>query len=104
MDTMPKDKKPKDNEEEAATTNTTLKDNSKNAKWSHKDEATLVQTLKEQKANANWGDNNPKLSTYAACLLTLVGSENESGGGPKTLRVISSRWQRVRPVPHSTNY
>jgi hypothetical protein len=67
-------------------------------KWTTADEATLLLTLCNEKSNGSWGDNNPKPSAYTACELALAGSEKISGGGPKVLSAIKSRWQRV---PHS---
>jgi hypothetical protein len=64
-------------------------------KWTTADEATLLQTLRSEKANGSWGDNNPKPSAYTACELALAGSEKVSGGGPKGVSAIKSRWQRV---------
>ena len=72
----------------------------KNAtKWSRSDEATLVHTLAEQKTKGNWGDNNPKTPAWTAGVIALAGSEKISGGTPKTMQAIKSRWQRVYPIP-----
>ena len=67
-----------------------------NSKWSKADEALLIHTLTEQKADGHWGDNNPKATTWQACLTALAGSEKESGGAPKGVTVLKSRWQKVR--------
>jgi hypothetical protein len=64
-------------------------------KWSCNDEAKLVLTLAEQKSKGNWGDNNLKPDAWTACKDALAGSENVSGGTPKTDKAIKSRWQHV---------
>jgi hypothetical protein len=67
------------------------------SKWSEADEALLVETLTLQKAAGAWGDNNPKATAWQACQKALAGSEKESGGAPKVISVLKSRWQKVRP-------
>jgi hypothetical protein len=66
------------------------------AVWTRNDEATLVHSLKKAKDDGKWGDNNPKGTAWTACVAALSGSENVSGGGPKTAKAIKNRWQRVR--------
>ena len=68
-----------------------------NSKWSKADEALLVETMAEQKAGTGWGDNNPKPIVWTACELVLAGSKKISGGAPKTIGVLKSRWQKVCP-------
>jgi hypothetical protein len=65
-------------------------------KWTAAAEALLVETLIKQKLTGNWGDNNPKPVAWTACENALAGSEEASGGCPKTVVAIKSRWQRVR--------
>ena len=65
------------------------------SKWTTADEATLVEVLLREKNRGNWGDNNPKPSAWTAAESALTGSEMVSGGGPKTVSTIKSRWQRV---------
>ena len=78
------------------STNTMPNKTEKNVtKWSRNDEAMLVHTLAEQKATGNWGDNNPKMLAWTACMIALTGSEKASGGTPKTLQAIKSRWQCI---------
>ena len=67
-----------------------------NAKWSDADDALLVATMTTQKADSYWGDNNPKAVVWTACEKALAGSEKESGGAPKNIGVLKSRWQKVR--------
>jgi hypothetical protein len=64
-------------------------------RWSSADDATLVETFQVEKAKANWGDNGPKPIVYTEAVKTLVGSEQTSGGGPKTLHAVKNRWQKV---------
>jgi hypothetical protein len=59
--------------------------------WNLADEASLVHTLLEQRNNGNWGDNNPKPIVWTACEAMLAGSENKSGGLPKTIPAIKSQ-------------
>jgi hypothetical protein len=65
------------------------------AKWTSSDEATLIATLMTEKVRTNWADNNPKPTTFAACVKALKGSEETSGGAPKGIAVIKARWQKV---------
>ena len=69
------------------------------AKWSSADEATLVATLVQQKALAIWADNNPKPAAYAACVEALRGSEDISGGIPKSKGVVKTHWNKVSLSP-----
>jgi len=71
------------------------KDTKGSTKWTAADEATLVETLIKEKRKANWGDNNPKPVAFTAVEVALAGSELVSGGAPKGVAAIKSRWQRV---------
>jgi hypothetical protein len=64
-------------------------------KWTTADEAILVETLAKERAKGHWGDNNPKPVAFTACETALAGSERISGGCPKGIQAIKSRWQRV---------
>jgi hypothetical protein len=65
------------------------------AKWDASDESMLIATLTSEKAKANWANNNPKLTTFVACVKALEGSEKSSGGVPKGLAIVKARWQKV---------
>ena len=56
----------------------------KKAVWTSSDDATLVQNLVEQQAAGNQADNNWKSVVWNACIQALAGSEDRSGGLPKT--------------------
>lgn len=71
-------------------------------KWTSADEALLVETLARERSKGNWGDNNPKPSAFTACEVALAGSERISGGVPKCIQTIKSRWQRVRIISCSS--
>jgi hypothetical protein len=77
-------------------TTATKTDTVERATWSVADKATLVRTLKSEKEAGRFGDNNPKPVAYKAVMTALAGSEKMSGGGPKTVSVIKSCWQKVR--------
>jgi hypothetical protein len=66
------------------------------ATWSHDDESVLICMLKRAKEEGKWGDNNPKEVAWRSCIIALSGSEKASGGAAKTVKVVRSRWQRVR--------
>jgi hypothetical protein len=61
-------------------------------KWTTADEAKLIEVLVKEKRMGSWGDNNPKPSAYTAAEVALAGSEKRSGGPPKTVSAIKSRW------------
>ena len=65
-------------------------------KWSRHDEAILVHTLTLEKLSGNWRGNIPGKGAWIACKAALAGSEAKSGGAPKNIATIKTRWQRVR--------
>jgi len=66
-----------------------------NVCWTAADEATLVEAFTMQKREGKTSENGWKPSAYQAVVSALEGSEKVSGGGPKTIATVKSRWQRV---------
>lgn len=62
------------------------------ALWSTVDDVTLVQILTEQQAMGNQADNSWKSFVWVASAVALKGSENLSGGGPKTADGCENHW------------
>jgi hypothetical protein len=63
--------------------------------WTAADEATLVEEFKSQKSKGHMADSGWKPIAYQADIEALKGSEKVSGGTPKIVPVVKSRWQCV---------
>ena len=74
----------------------------KNAIWSTADDTTMVQVLTEQQAAGNQADNNWKSVVWNACAEALSGSEDTSGGAPKTANGCKDHWATVCSSQHPT--